>query len=136
MTVATPTTLMLATLLGAYLVAGGIGGFVYGHRWREVLDDFERSPALVLVTGAIAFVTGGAVVAVHNLWTDPVAVIVTLFGWASLIEGFVILAAHDWWLRLARPLIGRPQIWAAITLVLGAFLLAAGLFGRADPTLL
>lgn len=133
MIVATATTLILAQLLGTYLIAGGIGGFVYGHLWQHMLDDLQRSPALVLIAGAFAFAVGGAIVAVHNLWTDPVAIVVTLFGWVSLIEGFAILAFHDVWLRLVRPMIGRPRIWAAATLLLGAFLFVAGVLGRADP---
>ena len=135
MTVASQTTLVLAILIGLMAVAVGVGGFSDPRRWTEMLDELDRSPGLVLAMAVVAYGFGAVVVAVHNLWTDPLAVIVTLFGWGSLVEGTLLLAAPGFYLRLVRRVVASSRIWAGFALLLGLFLVAAGLAARVEPAL-
>jgi uncharacterized protein YjeT (DUF2065 family) len=130
MTTASDTTLLLAMLIGLYLCAAGIGGLLTPERWRRLLDEFPRSPGLGLISGVVAFIVGGAIVAVHNHWTDPLAVIVSLAGWIGLAEGFALLAFGDWWVYFTTPLASHPRVWGFAALVLGALLFFAGLTGH------
>jgi len=51
-----------------------------------------HNPAVLLVGGLIALVVGLAIVVGHNVWFGgPPAIFVTLFGWAALIKGIIIL---------------------------------------------
>jgi hypothetical protein len=120
-----PLTASLAVLVGLYMVALGIGAFVAGRDWTALLEEFEHSQALVALTGIIAFAIGGAIVTLHNRWTDPVAIIVTLAGWIAVIEGLAILAVPRWYLALSRRIIAAPRVWGAVMLALGAFLLSS-----------
>lgn len=115
----------MAALLGAYFLAGGIGVLIRGTLWTELIADFEASPALVVISGAIAFTVGALIVSVHNVWSDPVAMIVSATGWLALAEGLVLIAAPRLWLRLARPMMRYSRIWGFFMLILGAFLLSA-----------
>lgn len=133
---ATPLmTVWLSVLLGAYLLAGGIGILMRGDRWTEMIADFERSPGLVMIAGAIAFAVGAAIVSLHNVWSDPAAIIVSAVGWMALVEGLVLIAAPDLWLRFARPIMRYSRIWGVIMLVLGAFLLSAAIAWPLAPSL-
>jgi hypothetical protein len=128
------STAWLSILLGIYLLAGGFGAVLRGHLWAEIIDEFDRSPGLVAVTGAFAFVVGALVVTVHNVWTSPAAILVSAAGWIACAEGLSLLAVPQFWLRFARPMIAAPRIWGALMIVLGAYLLAAGLIpGPAAP---
>ena len=40
------------------------------------------------------FVLGAVLVAVHNQWNGPLAVIVSLISWGAFIEGVLMLAAR------------------------------------------
>lgn len=129
----TVTTLHLAVLLGLYMIAAGLGGLIDGARWPDLIGDLERSPGLLYLLAALAFGAGALILWVHNLWTDPLAILVTLIGWSALAEGLVLLAFPKAWFALARPLIAHLRVLAIATLLLGALLLVAGLTGRADP---
>ena len=118
-------TLWLSVLLGAYLLAGGMAAWLRGGLWAEMIADFERSPALVMVCGAIAFAVGATIVSVHNQWTSPAAVIVSATGWLALAEGLTLIAAPQLWLRLARPMMAYSRAWSVAMLLLGAFLLSS-----------
>ena len=124
-------TAWLSSLLGAYLLAGGMGAVLRGEFWPEILDEFERSPGLVAVTGAVAFAIGALIVSFHNVWTSPAAILVSLAGWIACAEGLALLAVPHLWLRVARPMIAAPRIWGGAMIVVGAYLLGAGLVGQA-----
>jgi uncharacterized protein YjeT (DUF2065 family) len=123
MTAPIASTAWLSLLLGVYLIAGAIGAWVRGERWRELIDDFHRSPALVAVTGAVAFTVGAVIVSIHNVWTDLAAIVVTLCGWIAVLEGLTLLAFPEFYLRIARPMIGMPRAWATAMGVVGLFLI-------------
>jgi uncharacterized protein YjeT (DUF2065 family) len=133
---ATPqVTSWLSLLIGAYMLAGGVGALVRGNLWPEIVAEFESSPALVAVTGAVAFAVGAIIVTVHNVWTSPAAIIVSLAGWAAVFEGLSLLAIPQLWLRLARPLMRASKAWGIFMLLLGAFLVSSALVGPLNPSL-
>ena len=119
------TTLWLSVLLGAYLVAGGIGALVRGEAWPEIVAEFEGSPALVAITGAVAFSVGAIIVSVHNVWTGPAAIIVSAAGWMAVAEGLTLLALPHIWLRIVQPFMRASKYWGIAMLLVGAFLLSS-----------
>ena len=128
-------TLWLSVLLGAYLVAGGLGAMLHGDAWPEIVAEFERSPALVAVTGAVAFALGAIIVSLHNVWTSPAAIVVSAAGWIAVIEGLTLVAAPNVWLRLARSLMRAYRAWGSVMLLLGAFLLSSAIVAPLNPPL-
>ena len=120
-------TAWLSVLLGAYLIAGGFGALLRGEIWPEIVGEFERSPGLVMVTGAVAFAVGSLIVTFHNDWSSPAAILVTLAGWGAVIEGLTLLAIPQIWLRVARPMMAAPRLWGGLMLLLGAYLLSTGI---------
>jgi len=120
-------TLWLSVLLGAYLLAGGMAALLRGELWAELIADFERSPALVMISGAIAFAVGSLIVSVHNEWTSPAAAIVSATGWIALAEGLTLIAAPQLWLSLARPMMRYARPSGVAMLVVGAFLLSSAI---------
>ena len=128
-------TLWLSVLLGAYLLAGGIGALARGSDWPEIVAEFERSPALVAITGAVAFAIGAVIVSVHNQWTSPAAIIVSIAGWWAVVEGLTLLAVPDFYLRLTRPLMKASRAWGTLMIAIGAFLVSAAIVPPFNPTL-
>ena len=128
---AVPLTLQLAILIGLYELAAGIVSLSGRMDWTAMLDEFERSPALTFITGFVVFAIGGTLVLVHDHWTDPLAVIVSLIGWIVLAEGLLIMVAGRPLLLLFRPLVGYRRTIGAAASLFGVALILAGLTGRA-----
>ena len=124
-------TLRLSEAIGLYMIVVGIGGLIAPSRWRAMMDDLERSPGLVMALGFPVFATGATLVLIHSIWTDPLAVIVSLIGYVALIEGALLLAIPAPLIRIGRWSVNFTRAWAALSIVLGILLFLPGLTGRA-----
>lgn len=133
MATASVLTLHLAILIGLYEGAAGLAGLTGQIRWTDLVAEFERSPALTFITGFVAFAIGGTMVLVHNHWTDPLAIVVSLVGWAALAEGLLVLVRPAALLTLARPFTRHQRAISVAALLFGAFMLVAGFTGSAEP---
>lgn len=125
-------TLRLAEAIGLYMIVVGLGGLVAPLRWRQVMDDLDRSPALVIAIGFAVFAVGAALVLIHSIWTDPLAIIVSLIGYVALVEGALLLAVPAPLLKIGRWSMQFTRVWAIISIGLGILLFLAGLTGRAS----
>ena len=127
-----PVTLQLALLIGAVGFASGVAGWRHPELWREMFDEFDRSPGLTFSIAFIAILFGALVLVLPGGWTDPLAIAVSTIGLASLAEGLMMLALPQAYLTLIRPLLRYARPWAAFMLLLGLAFILAGLTGRAS----
>lgn len=128
-------TLTLARDFGVVALVIALVALATPARLAEALADFQRSPGLVLFGGLVALILGLILVGLHSSWTDPLAILVSVLCWASLIKGVLLLAAPTGYLKLGVALSsspGRIRIYGVIALILAVILLAGGLFGRAS----
>ena len=115
----------IAGLMGPSLIALAAALLINLGSMSTLLEAVSRDPAIVLVSGVLAFVAGLAVVRVHNHWAADWAVVVTIFGWLLLIGGLVRMLFP---IRLAElaatlsPSTGLIVGEAVVFLVIGAFL--------------
>ena len=68
------TTQILAVFIGLYMVAAGIGLLTGRGSYATMIEELRDNTAFGFLTGAFAFALGAAMVAVHNLWTGPLAI--------------------------------------------------------------
>lgn len=125
-------TPQLAMLIGLYELAAGIAGLSGRLVWADLIDGFDRSPALTFVTGLVAFAIGGAMVMAHNLWAGPLAIIVSLIAWAALVEGLLLIAWPQPIMAMSRPLVRNQRAISLAAALFGAAMLAAGLYAFVD----
>lgn len=134
MTTTLPLTLYLAQMLGLYVLLVGISAFVAPQRWSQIMDGLAASPALTLVTGIVTFALGAALLHIHYVLADPLAIIVTVIGWIALAEGGLLIVVPHLLMRVGQWSMRYIRVWAVIAIVLGILLGLAGLTGRADYT--
>lgn len=124
-------TLSLAKAFGVYMIAGGLSGLIARPRWTTVLEEFRADAGVTYIGGIFVFVLGTTIILVHNIWSDPLAGFISLFGWVAAIEGLVLIAFPDpllkWSASIAKPRLIR--IFAIGVIVLGVVLLIAGFTG-------
>lgn len=125
-------TLRLAEAIGVYMIVIGIGGLTAPQRWRQMMDDLERSPGLVMALSFPVFAVGAVLVLIHSIWTDPLAIIVSAIGYVALIEGALLLAVPGPLIRIGFWSLNFTRVWAIVSIVLGVLLFLAGLTGRAS----
>jgi uncharacterized protein YjeT (DUF2065 family) len=122
-------TIILARLLGPVLLVMGIGMLLDPRGYRAMAEEFLASRAFIYISGLIALVTGLVIVNFHNRWAFGWPVIITIFGWLSLIGGVVRLLAPDRVKRIGEAFLGKPEtmrIAGIVVVALGAILSIAG----------
>ena len=127
-------TLQLARAYGVGLLVLALTMIAGPSRFGAAIADFEKSPGLTFLGAVLALAMGIAAVCVHNLWTDPAAILVSLVGWMVLAKGVLVLAAPEGVMKLAAAIASTPQrvrTWGVIMLILAAVFLVPGVEGRA-----
>ncbi len=115
-------TQTLAILLGIYMISAGIGLLTDSTGFAGMMDEFKTNLTVTYLTAIMAFAIGGTFVAIHNLWTTPLEIIVSLIGWAALIEGVLMLAFRKPFFTL----IGAIPLMQTIMKAYGVFILVFG----------
>lgn len=124
-------SILIARLLGPYLLVTGLVTLARPSLIRDVAREFLASRALVFLAGLLALVTGLAIVATHNCWTADWTVIITIFGWLAIAGGIARTAFPEIAKSIGEPMLMRPvalQIGGAVQVVLGAVLTGLAYF--------
>lgn len=91
--VAQASTRAFARVLGPYLVI--VPGLIVA-KLPEVVPlaaAFFANPALVFIMGAFMVFGGIFVIANHQFWQGPSAILISLFGWILALRGLALLLA-------------------------------------------
>ncbi len=124
-------TAFLGKLLGLYCIALSLSMFAHPQATVEVMREIIHDPPLLFIAGLLGVTAGLAIVLAHNVWSGGAPpIIVTLFGWASLIKGLlVLLLSPETESRIF--IVGLryeqyPGLYAALLLLVRAYLTYAG----------
>lgn len=111
----------IALFVGLYALAAGVSELRTPNTWWVMLKEFERGPALRLVTGLLVLTIGAAIYLVNPLVPgDWLSIAVSIVGGVAIAEGLLILAAGARFLNLGRALIGRAgRAWAGFSVLFG-----------------
>lgn len=123
------TTQILARFFGIYMIAAGLGITFNRERFAELMANMRESLLMTLTAGIIAFAVGAATLGIHDRWDSGLAVLVSLFGWASLLKGIFLIAFPGPYLALFEGLLVNPKVIGAMgvgSAVAGAVVLALG----------
>jgi len=130
---ASPATILMAMLTGSVCLMSGIAALFMPADAAAAVEELEHSPMLAVGAAFASISFGAFVILSHRSWGDPLAILVSSAGWAIFLEGLVLLGFPRLYVRLARPILRRPRHLGLFALILGAFLIAAGLTARAAP---
>lgn len=87
-------TEVLARFIGVYMLAAGAGLLVDPKAYDGVMESVRANSALAYIAAVVVFAIGAVLVALHNQWEGWQQIIVSLTGWAALIEGVLMLAVR------------------------------------------
>jgi hypothetical protein len=111
------TSKIIAALLGPTLVATALMLLLNLEAMPGVIEELSKSPMLIVLAGYAAFVPGLAIVYFHNRWTAGWPLLITFFGWLSVVVGFIRMVFP---VQLAG-VVARAAFAPALHVVLPAF---------------
>lgn len=85
------TTLLVAKVLGIYLVVSGLFLLIKGRTVTHLLKDFFEHPAVVYLTGAILIFLSSMYLIQYNIWDDTWRTLITLFVWLVMLKGLAYI---------------------------------------------
>jgi hypothetical protein len=89
------TSLFLAKLIGPILLTLSAAVLINQVNMREMATDFLKHRGLIFLAGILTLTTGLAIVLTHNVWVAGWPVIITIFGWLSVIGGIFRIVFPD-----------------------------------------
>jgi hypothetical protein len=118
-------SIFLAKFWGWFLIISCLLFFLRKKLLEEMIE-LVKNRSLMIVFGYFGFVLGLISVLLHNFWTTDWRVVITIFGWATLIKGVVSIAfselSQKWVEKIANKNL-LMRIWLVIGIILGAWLL-------------
>lgn len=115
----------IAALLGPTLVASAAMVLANREAMPGLIEEMARTPMLIVLSGYAAFVPGLAIVYFHNRWRGGWPVLVTVFGWLSLVVGLIRMTFPT---RLAAIMSHAGSSLPVALPIIGALFLLAGGF--------
>jgi uncharacterized membrane protein len=82
---------MFARVLGPFFTIFAIDDAVRRSYMRTLFTEFKANPMWPWLFGVILLVAGLVVIAFHQYWRSPAAVIVSVMGWFFAIRGVLLL---------------------------------------------
>lgn len=84
-------TILVAKILGIYLVVSGLFLIIKGKTVPHLLKDFFGHPAIVYLTGVILIFLSSIYLLQYNIWNGTPQMLVTIFVWLVLVKGLAYI---------------------------------------------
>ena len=122
-------SIFLAKVLGLYFLIVSLGMIFNAGRFKPLIIDLIKSPALMFLTGFLALIIGILLVVSHNIWTADWRVVITILAWLSLIKGTIRIMVPQFAVKTIKKCTENNisyYISGLITLGIGLFLIYHG----------
>ncbi len=119
-------TRMFARVLGPFFTIVPTTVAVRGSYMRTLFTEFQANPMWPWLFGAILLMFGLMIIAFHQYWRSPAAIIVSVVGWFLAIRGLLLLTVPGAYDAAGNALYGSGA--TAVIWVVFLCLAAAGLY--------
>ncbi|MCE5280897.1 MAG: hypothetical protein LLG93_02250 [Deltaproteobacteria bacterium] len=126
-------TRAFARVIGPFLVLVPGTLVVRAPDIRAILLAFFQNEALVWGVGTMLLIGGLLIIAYHQYWSSPAAVMISLLGWLLALRGLMLLAAPQLIARGANASLDylpAVRIGFSLFVLIGLWLTYAGWFAK------
>lgn len=123
------TSLLIARILGAYILIVGIGMLLNLKNAQKIIDDFKSNAAVVYMGAIMSLFFGLLIVNFHNVWEMSWVVVITIFGWAGIVKGALLIARPQIMTKFSEGIFANKTLfaaWVTVIILLGAWLSYVG----------
>ena len=119
------TSIVLAQVFGIVFVVLGLSMLFQKKYTLSVMEELVQSKSFMWIGGFMALIMGAVMVALNNVWTSGLPLVITIIGWLALIKGAFLLlfpgTAVSFYRKANKDSI---FVWAGVVVfILGLFLL-------------
>ena len=120
-------SLVVAKVLGIYLIVSGLFLIFRGKSVPHMLKDFFGHPAIVYLAGVILIFLSTFYLVENNIWDGTWRSIVTVFVWAILLKGLAYIFAPGMIERLVtKKMLDTVSTYGVVAIVAGVSLFYLG----------
>ena len=122
-------SLLLAQVMGIYLVLEGLVVLTRKKFVLNIVNDISQHKAMMFVTGAMVTILGLLVVLNYNVWEASWRVIPTVIGWAMVVKGALLFFVPNVMLGKAKKFAKNRNAAVLVGIVavaVGAYLIYVG----------
>jgi len=120
-------SLVIAKVLGVYLVVSGLFLIFRGKTVPHLLKDFFDHPAIVYLSGVILIFLSALMLLQFNVWDGTWRTIVTIISWLIFIKGLAYLFAPEALHRMVnKKVMDALNLYGLIAVVAGFYLFYLG----------
>jgi hypothetical protein len=116
-------TMLVAKMLGVYLVVAGLFILLKGKSLPHLLKDLFDHPAVVYLLGILLIFLSSMYLIQYNIWDGTWKTLITLFMWAMMLKGLAyVFAPHmlsDIAIKKSRNLF---NIYGVVAICIGLYL--------------
>jgi hypothetical protein len=116
-------TMLVAKVLGIYLVVSGLFLAFRGKALPHLLKDLFGHPALIYLTGILMIFLSSMYLIQYNIWDGSWKTLITVVIWAVLLKGLLyIFAPHvlnELAIKKSRSAFG---VWGIVAVAVGLYL--------------
>ena len=119
--------LIVAKLLGTYLVVSGLFLIMRGKTVPHLLKDFFGHPAIVYLTGLILVILSALLIIENNVWNGSWYSVISVFAWLVLLKGLGYIFFPEALQKMARRrLAGSLSLFGLVTAIVGVYIFFLG----------
>jgi len=120
-------SLVVAKVLGIYLIVSGLFLIFRGKSVPHMLKDFFGHPAIVYLAGVILIFLSTLYLVENNIWDGTWRSVVTVFVWAILLKGLAYIFAPGMIERLVtKKMLDTVSTYGVVAIVAGVSLFYLG----------
>lgn len=119
--------LIVAKLLGTYLVVSGLFLIMRGKTVPHLLKDFFGHPAIVYLTGLVLVTLSTLLIIENNVWNGSWYSVISVFAWLVLLKGLGYIFFPEVLQRMARRrLAGSLSLFGLVAVIIGVYIFFLG----------
>jgi len=130
-------TRAFARVLGPWLIIAPGVIAVRAPGMGALASEFFKSELAVWFTGAALLFGGLLIIAFHQYWSNPAAVLISAFGWILALRGLALMAAPELYERAAMSMdsIAFVRLIFGVLVAIGLYLTYVGWLAKPDAGL-
>lgn len=118
-------SVLVAKIIAVIYITSGAAVLIGTVKISDIVKEYEKSPALIFLSGCMAIIFGMILVNYHNVWVKNWTVLITIISWVILIEGIIVVIMPASLLYMKNFII-ESRFWGIFMIVFGALF---GYFG-------
>jgi hypothetical protein len=122
------TSILIAKILATVYFSFFLGLLFSSKYYKKELPKLVDNSAYLILGGFMAIVFGFLILEFHNYWNSDWTVVITIFGWLSLLKGILLIVFPQMFTAYKTTILkaGNQKYILILLLILGGFF---GYFG-------